>query len=139
MSIEHIGDYARSGGSKSKEKRTSIMTFAEYQASIICIYEHRPDPLTYAILGIGGESGEVIETYKKAMRRFSPEELRGDAWSKGYRDALLDELGDVLWYTARVAHLLGANLETVAQMNMKKLAYRRIHGKGDNDARSGRV
>jgi len=105
------------------------MQFNEFQSSIEVVYTHRPDELTYAILGIGGEAGEVIEVYKKAMRRFSPEELRGDAWSKDYRDALLDELGDVLWYVARVANLLGASLEVVAQMNMKKLAYRRIHGK----------
>lgn len=109
------------------------MEFSEFQSSIKVLYKHRPDPLTYAILGIGGEAGEVIELYKKAMRLFTPEEV---LVVMDTRDSLLDELGDVLWYVARVADLLGADLETVAQMNMKKLAYRSIHGKGSDDARS---
>ena len=45
-------------------------------------------------------------------------------------------LGDVLWYIAVMADLLGYSLETVALMNAKKLATRKkenkIQGDGDN-------
>lgn len=112
------------------------MQFSEFQSSIKVEYKHRPDDLTYAILGIGGEAGEVVEVYKKAMRLGHPQLIKIS--KSGVREALLDELGDVLWYIARVADLLGVDLETVAQMNMKKLAYRRIHGKED-DAKKGQV
>lgn len=105
------------------------MQFSEFQSSIVVTYKHRPDPLTYAILGVAGEAGEVVELYKKAMRVCTPEAIPEWTEAINIRDALLDELGDVLWHITRVADLLGANLETVAQMNMKKLAYRRIHGK----------
>jgi len=102
------------------------MKFREFEDSIVVTHEHRPDPLTYAILGVAGEAGEVAEVFKKALRVVEPT----DVIETDFRDALLDELGDVLWYVAKVTNLLGADLETIARMNMKKLAYRRIHGKG---------
>lgn len=125
MSIEHIGDYARSGNSNSTRRLTGIMTFAEYQASIHTVHEHRPDPLTYAILGVGGEAGEVLEAYKKAMREGFPGLLR----RSDNRFPLLDELGDTMWYVARTAKLLDVSLEFVARMNMMKLSHRDLHGK----------
>lgn len=103
----------------------SIMTFAEYQASIITTHTHRPDPLTYAILGVGGEAGEVLEAYKKAMRLGHPALLK----ISDNRFPLFDELGDTMWYVARTAKLLDISLEFIARMNMTKLAYRRDHGK----------
>lgn len=121
------------------------MEFREFEDSIVVMYEHRPDPLTYAMLGIAGESGETVDAYKKALREISPHEL-GNMITPGqytsaaipHRNKILHELGDVLWYIAKAAELLGTDLETVACMNMRKLAYRRIHGKED-DARSGRT
>lgn len=103
----------------------SIITFAEYQDSIVTTHKHRPDPLTYAILGVGGEAGEVLEAYKKAMRLGHPALLS----VSDNRFPLFDELGDTMWYIARTAKLLDISLEFIARMNMVKLAYRRAHGK----------
>ena len=52
------------------------------------------------------------------------------------RDAMLDKLGDVLWYGARLVSELGVDLAWVAQNNQSKLLSRKDRGKlggsGDN-------
>lgn len=76
-------------------------------------------------LGIPGETGELCEKVKKF--------LRGDRKALKGVDK---ELGDLLWYVARVADLLGYNLNTIAEDNIIKLADRKkrgkIRGSGDN-------
>ena len=106
------------------------MKMSEFDKSIVVTFEHRPDPLTYAMLGLAGETGEVVDAYKKAMRMVAPDEVPKTCW----RNQLLDELGDVLWYLTKVVHELDSDLETVARMNMRKLAQRRREGKGSTNA-----
>ncbi len=67
----------------------------------------------HAILGLVGEAGEVAEQHKKDV--FKP----GHDSTKAGR---LDELGDVLYYVAILAHLDGATLEDVSRLNADKLA-----------------
>lgn len=79
-------------------------------------------------LGLVGETGEVAEKVKKAHRTpplpVVPEEMA-------------KELGDVLWYLARLASLYGYSLSQVAAMNVAKLEDRRQRGKlqGNGDKR----
>lgn len=82
------------------------------------------------VLGLAGESGEVLEKFKKLLRdkngKLSPED----------KAEILKELGDVLWYINAVSHLLGSSLEEVAKNNNDKLLSRQKRGKldgsGDN-------
>ncbi len=77
------------------------------------------DPLTYSVLALCGEAGELANKLKKAHRAGrAPDFL-----------VLADELGDVLWYVAAIAHDLGMTLEEVAVMNIEKLAARRAANK----------
>lgn len=80
-----------------------------------------PSP-NYAAFGLAGESGEVMENIKKLHRKY------GDGWVKKATDGekfdILDELGDVLWYVTRLAHLMGGSLEEVAIYNKQKLTTR---------------
>jgi NTP pyrophosphatase (non-canonical NTP hydrolase) len=82
------------------------------------------------VLGLAGESGEVTEKIKKLLRD------KQGLLSDEDKQAIIKELGDVLWYVAAIAHLLGSNLDTVATQNLQKLAdrYQRgtIHGSGDD-------
>ena len=82
------------------------------------------------VLGLAGESGEVVEKIKKLLR-----DKRGMLEESDKAD-ILKELGDVLWYVNAVAHLLGSNLEDVARLNNEKLLSRKerhqLHGSGDN-------
>jgi NTP pyrophosphatase (non-canonical NTP hydrolase) len=73
------------------------------------------DGLTYSVLALCGESGELANKLKKSHRSgVAPDSV-----------VLADELGDVLWYCASVAQELGMTLEQVAQMNLDKLAKRK--------------
>jgi NTP pyrophosphatase (non-canonical NTP hydrolase) len=71
--------------------------------------------LTYAVLALCGETGELANKLKKHLR----------AGTQPDKVVLADELGDVLWYTTAVAQEPGTNLEFVAQFNLDKLAARK--------------
>jgi NTP pyrophosphatase (non-canonical NTP hydrolase) len=111
-------------------------TFSEYQNAItdFAVYPEkntgRPAALSYCGLGLGGETGEVLEHLKKIQRdnagEVSPER----------REALSKEMGDVLWYLCRLASELSLDMSVVASDNVQKLQDRLdrnvIHGDGDN-------
>lgn len=88
----------------------------------------RYDGEVYAVLGLAEEAGEVAGKYAKYIR---------DKWDeRRLRQALLDELGDVLWMLARVADDHGIALSEVLDRNQEKLTDRvarnKIHGEGDH-------
>lgn len=70
--------------------------------------------IAYTTLGLAGEAGEVANLVKKEIR---------DA--KDRREDIKDELGDVLWYVARVADEYGFSLSDVALLNVRKLNKRK--------------
>lgn len=81
----------------------------------------------YATLGLVGEAGEIANKVKKLQR---------DGLSvASMRDSIAGELGDVLWYCARVADEFGLDLGRVAADNLNKLHDRKqrgvIGGSGD--------
>ena len=82
------------------------------------------------VLGLVGESGEVAEKFKKLIRD------KHGALSNEDKKEIIKELGDILWYINAVAHLLGSNLEEVAQGNLDKVLSRKARGvqggSGDN-------
>lgn len=109
------------------------LTFEEYQlrTAETAVYPGQGETmgLIYCALGLG-EAGELQGKVKKI--------LRDDDFvvTDEKRQVILDELGDVLWYAARIADELGTGLEDVAAANIAKLADRRergvLQGSGDN-------
>lgn len=75
-------------------------------------------------LGLGGESGEIQEHIKKYVLYGKPLPVA----------KLHEELGDLLWYVAAVADLLGFDLSTVARANIRKLRKRYPNGFTQADA-----
>ncbi len=108
------------------------MEFNEYQKKAweTAIYPKKGNNLIYPMLGLGGESGEVLEKMKKIIRD------EDSKISNEKREEIEKELGDVFWYLAAISTELGLKLEDVIQTNIKKLASRKernlIHGSGDN-------
>lgn len=74
--------------------------------------------LSYTVLGLCGEAGELANKLKKHIRSGTTVDP----------DVLADELGDVLWYVAAIARELGIPLDAVAQINLKKLNERKEKG-----------
>jgi NTP pyrophosphatase (non-canonical NTP hydrolase) len=94
----------------------SPMTLNDYQqlAANTAVYP-KAIGLTYTLLGLAGEAGELCNKYKKHLRSDSEPD----------RNVLADELGDVLWYAAMVAIELGLPLDLIAQNNLRKLDERK--------------
>ncbi|MDR0993721.1 MAG: nucleoside triphosphate pyrophosphohydrolase family protein [Verrucomicrobiota bacterium] len=109
-----------------------MLDFATYQqnATTTAIYPQRGEGnFTYPALGLAGETGEVCEKLKKAIRD------DGGIITLDRRVMLAKELGDVLWYLSALCTELGLSLEAVAAENLEKLAARKktgnIQGSGD--------
>lgn len=73
--------------------------------------------LIVVALGLTGEAGEVADVVKKL-------EYHGHSYSEEMFDKIIDELGDVLWYVALGADVVGVSLETIAKRNIDKLKAR---------------
>ena len=89
----------------------------EYQKSAMRFLNPELDKdrvLCNAVMGLCGESGEVIDLVKKHF--FQGHELD--------RDKMAEELGDVAWYLAETCEVLGLNLSDVLEGNIAKLAKR---------------
>ena len=73
----------------------------------------------YLALGVAGEAGEVANKVKKVLRD------KNGVMDDTSRALIVDELGDVLWYIALMAHELGVTLQDVAEGNIAKLTERK--------------
>lgn len=77
--------------------------------------ESRKD-IVVALLGIAGELGTLSTAYKKFLR---------DGPSYGlYKDNVREELGDLLWYMAVLAHKFDLTLSEIAEHNLAKASSR---------------
>lgn len=108
------------------------MTMNEYQEHALetAVYPEKYK-VVYPALGLAGEAGETADKIKKVLRGDD-----GGVLTDEKRQAVAMEIGDVLWYCATLAHDLGYDLDTIAQMNYAKLKSRQERGKlsgsGDN-------
>jgi NTP pyrophosphatase (non-canonical NTP hydrolase) len=107
------------------------MDINEYQqwTESTAIYP-KDSSLPYVALGLTGEAGEIANKVKKI--------IRDDAGQLTFerKHDLVNELGDVMWYVARMATELGVSMSAVLLINQSKLNSRlqegTIKGSGDN-------
>ena len=115
------------------------LSFDEYQNNTgkTAVYPGQSEPLglLYAALGAGNEAGEVLGKVKKAIRDEGYGTSRTDDLTPDRKEQILDEVGDVLWYLARVCEEAGSTLSYCAEKNLAKLEDRMqrgvIAGSGD--------
>nr|DAR29688.1 MAG TPA: NTP-PPase-like protein [Caudoviricetes sp.] len=93
------------------------MTFNEYEGKAMCTALPTSKNLIYMAFGLGNEAGEFQGKIKKQIRD-----------GEFDRKAAAKELGDVLWYVAGCAEMLGYSLEDIAGLNLSKLADRKARG-----------
>lgn len=88
----------------------------------------RRERIGYFALGLAEEAGEVAGKIKKWQR--------GDTDDTNVRAQAKLEIGDVLWYAARLASELDLTLEQIMYANSEKLSSRAargtLTGSGDN-------
>ncbi|MER7209798.1 nucleoside triphosphate pyrophosphohydrolase family protein [Streptosporangium sp. NPDC000239] len=92
-----------------------IVDFARYQqAATKTLQPPIPDtdPVLVPLLGLVGEVGSLATAYKKRLR-----DGAGLVSGKQY---LREELGDVLWYVATLAHRFDLDLEDIAAASLVK-------------------
>lgn len=106
------------------------MNFNDYQkqTSLTAKYP-KEQAVNYCTLGLVGEAGEIANKIKKVIRDNKPID-------EAFKEDMKAELGDVLWYVARLSDEFGIKLDDVASYNMSKLLDRLkrnvIQGSGDN-------
>lgn len=101
----------------SNHDEDGLSTFVGYQSAAIA-NQREPQTfeqmLTLGCMGLMGEAGEVSEMVKKHLFHDKPLP----------RQAMLIEMGDVLWYLMYLSHALDSSLEEVAFLNYQKLKRR---------------
>ena len=102
------------------------MEMDDYQNKAADTAIYKPEhAVIYPALGLAAEAGEVANKVKKI--------LRDGTFNK---EAIADEVGDVLWYIAALCRDLNVNMSELAYKNLQKLEDRKRRGKiagsGDN-------
>lgn len=84
---------------------------------------HRAIALLHGVLGVGTESGEMVEALLKAMKgeRFDTVNMA-------------EEIGDVQWYEAMLARALGTDFDAIQRGNIDKLIERFKHKFSETEA-----
>lgn len=122
------------------------MDFNDYQAFTRTTAKYQdacPRPgerLLYCLMGLIGEVGETAEKIKKVYRKKGPDGLdilAAEDLGSSVRYLLEKELGDVLYYLARLADEMGMSLSDIAEENRAKLTKRKEEGTlfGNGDER----
>jgi NTP pyrophosphatase (non-canonical NTP hydrolase) len=109
------------------------MDFDKYQSETkaTAVYPGQGTIIGILYCGLGlGEAGEIQGKLKKILR--DDDSVVTDE----RREALAGEMGDALWYLARLSDELGISLGDVASQNLSKLNSRKergtLQGSGDN-------
>jgi len=87
------------------------MDFQEFQRKALET-DQVPDDKIVPLLGLAGETGELLSEYKKYLRD-------GDAHTL-FKDRIAEELGDLLWYISNAASKFDLNLNEIASGNLEK-------------------
>ena len=127
------------------------MELNDYQKKAMSTCMDSSRNMSYMAMGLVSEVGELTGKIAKAIRKgdvyigtdaqesdlhytigFMADPDRCREWEYD----LMHDLGDILWFAAGIAEVMGWTLEEVAQENIDKLASRQkrgvIDGEGDN-------
>jgi NTP pyrophosphatase (non-canonical NTP hydrolase) len=74
--------------------------------------DENPTGIMVPLLGLAGEVGTLLTEYKKWLREGAAYQI--------FKERVVEELGDILWYVANIASKEGLDLEVVAKENLRK-------------------
>ena len=78
--------------------------------------EQEDASLIVPMLGLAGETGQLLSEYKKHIRDGEAHRL--------FKQRVSEELGDLLWYISNVASKFGLSLSEIAEANLVKVKHR---------------
>lgn len=108
-----------------------VLSFSGYQERATETRLASASGLSYSVLGLCSEAGEIASLLKKNIR-----DQGGDNMDPVFKAKMFAELGDILWYLAAIASDLGISLGEIAVGNVLKLEDRQkrnvIGGNGDS-------
>lgn len=129
-------------GKKMLRKVLDKIELDEYQDKAMATCMDSCNNIAYMLTGLTAEVGEVNDKIAKAIRKGYISITKNnlcmwdDKTSNDFKKTVIAELGDVLWFCAGLARVLGVNLNEVGLRNLLKLASRAqrgvIDGNGDN-------
>lgn len=98
------------------------MNLEEYSKFVETMWFVGQDPsdessIAIASLGLGGETGEVLEILKKRLRDGTYD-----------RNQLIKELGDVLYYWCKLGNFFNITPQEIIETNVEKITGRRERG-----------
>jgi NTP pyrophosphatase (non-canonical NTP hydrolase) len=99
-----------------KKEHKQILKLDDYQARALetdQIEQTGLEGLPYFLLGLFGEVGTLLSALKKKQRD-------RDSYI-GYKEAVMEEFGDVLWYFTNIATRASIKLSTLAEKSLRDL------------------
>lgn len=103
----------------SEYQKKSERTLPEYME-----WEDKKSAVSNYCMGLAGESGEVIDIFKKSFHHGHTLDI----------DEVEKELGDTLHYLSGLATMVGSSLEVIAEKNIQKLLTRYPNGFNQEDS-----
>jgi len=91
--------------------------------------KYTKEAILISLLGLSGEVGELLTEYKKKIRD-------GDSY-KIFKEKIVEELGDIMWYLSSIATHEGIELSEVLRKSLQKTSERwddlQVHGQLEFD------
>lgn len=120
---------AKTHSTRIQFSRESVIcnTLKQYQLGAIRTANYTDNKffdISVLAMGLAGESGEVVDIIKKVV---------GHGHDLN-TSQVKDELGDVLWYIAVLAHRMGIGMQELATQNIMKLRKRYPNGFTEQDS-----
>lgn len=120
------------------------MELQTYQEKAMTTCMESSNNFSYMFLNLVGEVGEFASKVAKEIRKgnivigatampnkIMPYVNEDEWWAKD--EELMKEAGDILWQLSGLCSVMGWSLEEVAQMNLDKLAARKVAGTIDGN------
>ena len=120
------------------------MRLNQYQEQAMTTCMESSNNFCYMFLNLVGEVGEFASKVAKALRKetgmmdgpnfhYYKFQDEGMPSAKELSDELKKEAGDILWQLSGLCSVMGWSLEEIAQMNLNKLAARKVAGTIDGN------
>lgn len=119
------------------------MELNQYQERAMTTCMPSSENFCYMFFNLVGEVGEFASKVAKALRKetgmmdgsnfFYYKFQEGEKTSSEMYEELKKEAGDILWQLSGLCSVMGWSLEEVAQMNLDKLAARKVAGTIDGN------